>query len=189
MFELKKNIKIAWGVDILTYSRSSGITHASFSSLYQFFFPQDIQAFFDSVYISVDIIFAMFKQFHFFTSTFDIRFFFQLFSDGKYHMLPTGELLIFAVNPDDKHHGYRCRTVDHVTGAPVESSTLARLIVTGEFVHFLFIHFFLSSSLYTEFNVSEKINSTLRNDFSIWLLNESSIFKKKMANDYSRRIE
>lgn len=94
-------------------------------------------------------------------------FFFKLFSDGKYHMLPTGELLIFAVNPDDKHHGYRCRTVDHVTGAPVESSTLARLIVTGEFVHFLFIHFFLSSSLYTEFNVSEKINSTLRNDFSI----------------------
>ncbi|XP_043281864.1 Down syndrome cell adhesion molecule-like protein Dscam2 isoform X2 [Venturia canescens] len=51
-------------------------------------------------------------------------------SDGKYHMLPTGELLIFAVNPDDKHHGYRCRTVDHVTGATVESSTLARLIVT-----------------------------------------------------------
>ena len=53
-------------------------------------------------------------------------------SDGKYHMLPTGELLVFMVNSADKRHGYRCRTVDHVTGATVESSTVARLHVSGK---------------------------------------------------------
>ncbi|XP_044016307.1 Down syndrome cell adhesion molecule-like protein Dscam2 isoform X2 [Aphidius gifuensis] len=51
-------------------------------------------------------------------------------SDGKYHMLPTGELLVFGVTPADTHYGYRCRTVHHVTGETVESSNHARLIVT-----------------------------------------------------------
>ncbi|XP_015126574.1 Down syndrome cell adhesion molecule-like protein Dscam2 isoform X1 [Diachasma alloeum] len=51
-------------------------------------------------------------------------------SDGKYHMLPTGELLVFSATPADTHYGYRCRTVHHVTGDTVESSSHARLIVT-----------------------------------------------------------
>ncbi|XP_044591619.1 Down syndrome cell adhesion molecule-like protein Dscam2 isoform X3 [Cotesia glomerata] len=51
-------------------------------------------------------------------------------SDGKYHMLPTGELLIFSVTAADTHNGYRCRTVHHVTGETIESSNHARLIVT-----------------------------------------------------------
>ncbi|XP_046745786.1 Down syndrome cell adhesion molecule-like protein Dscam2 isoform X2 [Diprion similis] len=51
-------------------------------------------------------------------------------NDGKYHMLPTGELLIFAVSTADAHSSYRCRTVHHVTGDTVESSSYARLVVT-----------------------------------------------------------
>jgi len=52
---------------------------------------------------------------------------------GKYHMLPTGELLVFSVTSADSHSNYRCRTVHHVTGDTVESSSQARLVVTGKF--------------------------------------------------------
>ncbi|XP_047364964.1 Down syndrome cell adhesion molecule-like protein Dscam2 isoform X2 [Vespa velutina] len=51
-------------------------------------------------------------------------------SGGKYHMLPTGELLVFSVTSTDAHASYRCRTVHHVTGDTVESSSYARLVVT-----------------------------------------------------------
>lgn len=51
----------------------------------------------------------------------------------KHHMLPTGELLVFSVAPADAHSTYRCRTVHHVTGDTVESSSYARLVVTGKF--------------------------------------------------------
>ncbi|KAI4491211.1 hypothetical protein M0802_010307 [Mischocyttarus mexicanus] len=54
-------------------------------------------------------------------------------SGGKYHMLPTGELLVFSVTSADAHLSYRCRTVHHVTGDTVESSSYARLVVTGKF--------------------------------------------------------
>lgn len=55
-----------------------------------------------------------------------------LFAGEKHHMLPTGELLIFSVTPADAHSTYRCRTVHHVTGDTVESSSYARLVVTGK---------------------------------------------------------
>ncbi|XP_050450848.1 cell adhesion molecule Dscam2-like isoform X3 [Cataglyphis hispanica] len=51
-------------------------------------------------------------------------------SGEKHHMLPTGELLVFSVAPADAHSTYRCRTVHHVTGDTVESSSYARLVVT-----------------------------------------------------------
>nr|XP_050864341.1 cell adhesion molecule Dscam2-like isoform X5 [Vespula vulgaris] len=51
-------------------------------------------------------------------------------SGGKYHMLPTGELLVFSVTSADAHSSYRCRTVHHVTADTVESSSYARLVVT-----------------------------------------------------------
>ncbi|XP_043471452.1 Down syndrome cell adhesion molecule-like protein Dscam2 isoform X5 [Leptopilina heterotoma] len=50
-------------------------------------------------------------------------------SDGKYHMLPTGELLVFTVTSADAHFSYRCRTVHRVTGDTVESSSYARLVL------------------------------------------------------------
>ncbi|XP_068082192.1 cell adhesion molecule Dscam2 [Anabrus simplex] len=51
-------------------------------------------------------------------------------SDGKYHMLPTGELLVYSVTPSDTHATYRCRTVHHVTGTTVESLNTGRVVVT-----------------------------------------------------------
>ena len=47
-------------------------------------------------------------------------------------MLPTGELLVFSVTSADAHASYRCRTVHHVTGSNVESSSFAHLVVTGK---------------------------------------------------------
>lgn len=48
-------------------------------------------------------------------------------------MLPTGELLVFSVTSSDAQSSYRCRTVHRVTGDTVESSSYARLVVTGKF--------------------------------------------------------
>lgn len=54
------------------------------------------------------------------------------YSEGKHHMLPSGELLVYSVTSSDSHSTYRCRTVHHITGKTVESSTHGRVIVTGE---------------------------------------------------------
>ncbi|CAD1479844.1 unnamed protein product, partial [Heterotrigona itama] len=54
-------------------------------------------------------------------------------SDDRHHMLPTGELLVFSVTSSDAQSSYRCRTVHRVTGDTVESSSYARLVVTGKF--------------------------------------------------------
>ncbi|GLG93647.1 Uncharacterized protein GBIM_00999, partial [Gryllus bimaculatus] len=51
-------------------------------------------------------------------------------SDGKLHMLPSGELLVFDVTPADTHPNYGCRTVHHVTGETVESVSRGRVVVT-----------------------------------------------------------
>ncbi|XP_012280177.1 Down syndrome cell adhesion molecule-like protein Dscam2 [Orussus abietinus] len=53
-------------------------------------------------------------------------------SDGKYHMLPTGELLVFSITSADAHYTYRCRTVHYITGDKVESSSYARFVVTEQ---------------------------------------------------------
>lgn len=53
------------------------------------------------------------------------------YSDGKHHMLPSGELLVYSVTSADNHPTYRCRTVHHITGKTIESSTYGRIIVTG----------------------------------------------------------
>lgn len=54
------------------------------------------------------------------------------YSESKQHMLPTGELLVYSVTASDSHPTYRCRTVHHITGKTVESSTYGRVIVTGK---------------------------------------------------------
>lgn len=63
----------------------------------------------------------------------------SIVADGKYHMLPTGELLVFSVTTADAHFSYRCRTVHRVTGDTVESSSYARLVVAGKFANLFHI--------------------------------------------------
>ncbi|KAK6620094.1 hypothetical protein RUM44_006494 [Polyplax serrata] len=73
------------------------------------------------------------------------------YSDGKHHMLPSGELLVYSATPSDSQPTYRCRTVHHITGKTVESSTYGRVIVTGQSVNFL-----------SSFNKNEAVKFVLR---------------------------
>ncbi|XP_059476003.1 cell adhesion molecule Dscam2 isoform X1 [Neocloeon triangulifer] len=53
----------------------------------------------------------------------------SLQGDGKFHMLPTGELLIHGVDSNDQYPSYRCRTMHRLTRQVVtSSSTLIRII-------------------------------------------------------------
>ena len=52
--------------------------------------------------------------------------------DGKYMVLPSGELHIRDVAPEDGYKSYRCRTKHRLTGETRLSATAGRLVVTGE---------------------------------------------------------
>lgn len=61
------------------------------------------------------------------------RCFFYMFTDGKYHMLPTGELLIINVSHSDAQHTYRCRTYHQLTQEVIVSGNFGRIQLTGNF--------------------------------------------------------
>ncbi|KYN00440.1 hypothetical protein ALC62_08744, partial [Cyphomyrmex costatus] len=50
--------------------------------------------------------------------------------DGKYHMLPTGELMIINITRSDAQMTYRCRTHHRLTQDTVVSSNVGRLQLT-----------------------------------------------------------
>lgn len=65
-------------------------------------------------------------------------FFFRIFSekknhkiDGKYLVLPSGELHIREVGPEDGYKSYQCRTKHRLTGEARLSATKGRLVITG----------------------------------------------------------
>lgn len=61
--------------------------------------------------------------------------FFSIFffcSDGKYHLLPTGELLIHNLEYNDRYPSYRCRTMHKLTRQVVTSSP-AKIRMSGEY--------------------------------------------------------
>ncbi|CAD1474682.1 unnamed protein product, partial [Heterotrigona itama] len=50
--------------------------------------------------------------------------------DGKFHLLPTGELLVHSLEFSDQIHGYRCRTMHRLTRQVVVSS-VANVRIAG----------------------------------------------------------
>lgn len=56
--------------------------------------------------------------------------------DGKYHMLPTGELLIINITQSDVQHTYRCRTYHQLTQEVIVSGNFGRIQLTGNFIIF-----------------------------------------------------
>lgn len=52
--------------------------------------------------------------------------------DGKNHMLPTGELLIYNITKIDSQKVYRCRTHHKLTQDSVVSSNAGKIQLTGE---------------------------------------------------------
>lgn len=57
--------------------------------------------------------------------------FFLNFKDGKYLVLPSGELHIRDVTPEDGTKSYQCRTKHRLTGETRLSATKGRLVITG----------------------------------------------------------
>lgn len=53
-------------------------------------------------------------------------------ADGKYHMLPSGELLILNVTRTDIQRSYRCRTHHQLTQEAVISGNVGRIQLTGD---------------------------------------------------------
>ena len=57
---------------------------------------------------------------------------FLVFSDGKYVVLPSGELQIRNVSAEDGFKTYKCRTKHRLTGETKLSATAGRLVITGK---------------------------------------------------------
>lgn len=57
---------------------------------------------------------------------------FSFSSEGKYLVLPSGELHIRDVGPEDGYKSYQCRTKHRLTGETRLSATKGRLVITGE---------------------------------------------------------
>lgn len=52
------------------------------------------------------------------------------FDEGKYLVLPSGELHIRDVGPEDGYKSYQCRTKHRLTGETRLSATKGRLVIT-----------------------------------------------------------
>lgn len=62
-------------------------------------------------------------------------------TDGKYLVLPSGELHIRDVGPEDGYKSYQCRTKHRLTGETRLSATKGRLVITGKYC-FISLHIF-----------------------------------------------
>ena len=62
----------------------------------------------------------------------NLTFFFSIILDGKYVVLPSGELQIRNVSPEDGFKTYKCRTKHRLTGETKLSATAGRLVITGK---------------------------------------------------------
>lgn len=58
--------------------------------------------------------------------------FFYENADSKYLVLPSGELHIRDVGPEDGYKSYQCRTKHRLTGETRLSATKGRLVITGK---------------------------------------------------------
>lgn len=63
--------------------------------------------------------------------------------DGKYHLLPNGDLLIHNLEYNDKFASYRCRTM-HKLSRLVVISNPSKIAFHGELLYLFFLSFLLS---------------------------------------------
>ena len=75
--------------------------------------------------------------------------------DGKYVVLPSGELQIRNVSPEDGFKTYKCRTKHRLTGETKLSATAGRLVITGKSAYLLSL--FQGVDLARKFKKKEEI--------------------------------
>ena len=73
--------------------------------------------------------------------TFFYNIFVQIIADGKYHLLPSGELLIHNLEYNDRYASYRCRTMHKLTRQVVISNS-AKIRINGKLCYKLYFHLF-----------------------------------------------
>lgn len=61
-----------------------------------------------------------------------VTYYFLFPIDSKYLVLPSGELHIRDVGPEDGYKSYQCRTKHRLTGETRLSATKGRLVITGK---------------------------------------------------------
>ena len=89
-------------------------------------------------------------------------------------VLPSGELHIRDVAPEDGYKSYRCRTKHRLTGETRLSATAGRLVVTGESKKADFI-----PKLFSNFS---KNNSVDLKELKKIIVKNFIVFKKKFPN-------
>lgn len=110
-------------------------------------------------------------------------------------VLPSGELHIKEVGPEDGYKSYQCRTKHRLTGETRLSATKGRLVITGKWYHVKFVYIFTKYINFTKnsktivsrcvsINFQKAKNKNNRNSISqCWMLcllktkNESCLFK------------
>lgn len=58
-----------------------------------------------------------------------------MFTDGKYHMLPNGDLMIINITRADAQMTYRCRTHHKLTEDTLVSPNVGRIQLAGNYKH------------------------------------------------------
>lgn len=82
--------------------------------------------------ISIEFIFVFYEKLNKIKTKSNQFLLSDIYTDSKYLVLPSGELHIRDVGPEDGYKSYQCRTKHRLTGETRLSATKGRLVITGK---------------------------------------------------------
>lgn len=105
--------------------------------------------------------------------------------DGKYLVLPSGELHIKEVGPEDGYKSYQCRTKHRLTGETRLSATKGRLVITGKYPLSIIIGLRILIIQFINFNVkmfSINLRKSNKNDKLKGIRIRTNIYPQNLQN-------
>lgn len=105
--------------------------------------------------------------------------------DGKYLVLPSGELHIKEVGPEDGYKSYQCRTKHRLTGETRLSATKGRLVITGKYPLSIIIGLRILIIQFLNFNVkmfSINLRKSNKNDKLKGIRIRTDIYPRNLQN-------
>lgn len=105
--------------------------------------------------------------------------------DGKYLVLPSGELHIKEVGPEDGYKSYQCRTKHRLTGETRLSATKGRLVITGKYPLSIIIGLRILIIEFINFNVkmfSINLRKSNKNDKLKGIRIRTNIYPQNLQN-------